>query len=320
MNPKFALITALAGKTRDRFAEYQESRSINEKIELISKINGVSGIEIIFPDETPEPEKLLKITNDYGLKIAAINCNIKGKPCFSLGAISSPEVKVRKEAIGLLKNAKDYASQVGANKVHSAPLNDGYDYFFQTNYMDAWKYMVDSLSEVCEYVPEINLVIEYKESEPRVRCFFSNFFSVLSICRQLGYKNLGATIDIGHSFYNGENPSEALCNFVVSGFPYYVHINDNNRRWDWDLIPGTWNTMNLLEFLFWLDEFKYDDFLTFDVFPGRLDVNKTFESAIRITAKFCETVEKLDKALIKKLMSENDFLSINKYIEQILYK
>ena len=320
MNPKFALITALAGKTRDRFAEYQESRSINEKIELISKINGVSGIEIIFPDETPEPKKLKKITNDYGLKIAAINCNIKGKPCFSLGAISSPEVMVRKEAIGLLKNAKDYASQVGANKVHSAPLNDGYDYFFQTNYMDAWKYMVDSLSEVCEYVPEINLVIEYKESEPRVRCFFSNFFSVLSICRQLGYKNLGATIDIGHSFYNGENPSEALCNFVVSGFPYYVHINDNNRRWDWDLIPGTWNTMNLLEFLFWLDEFKYDDFLTFDVFPGRLDVNKTFESAIRITAKFCETVEKLDKALIKKLMSENDFLSINKYIEQILYK
>ena len=320
MNPKFALITGLAGKTRDRFAEYQESRSINEKIELISKINGVSGIEIIFPDETPEPEKLKKITNDYGLKIAAINCNIKGKRCFSLGAISSPEVKVRKEAIGLLKNAKDYASQVGANKVHSAPLNDGYDYFFQTNYMDAWKYMVDSLSEVCEYVPEINLVIEYKESEPRVRCFFSNFFSVLSICRQLGYKNLGATIDIGHSFYNGENPSEALCNFVVSGFPYYVHINDNNRRWDWDLIPGTWNTMNLLEFLFWLDEFKYDDFLTFDVFPGRLDVKRTFESAVRITAKFCETVEKLDKALIKKLMSENDFLSINKYIEQILYK
>ena len=40
------------------------------------------------------------------------------------------------------------------------------------------------------------------------------------------------TIDVGHSLYGGETPAEALCLLEDSGFPYYVHINDNDRKWD----------------------------------------------------------------------------------------
>ncbi len=36
MELKFAVITSLAGKTRDRFSEYQLEKTLEEKIELIS--------------------------------------------------------------------------------------------------------------------------------------------------------------------------------------------------------------------------------------------------------------------------------------------
>ncbi len=133
-------------------------------------------------------------------------------------------------------------------------------------------------------------------------------------------KNLGATIDIGHSFYNGENPLEALCNFVRSSFPYYVHINDNNRKWDWDLMVGSWNIMNFFEFLFWLNEYKYDGFLTFDVFPGRLDIMRTFESSVRLTERFFAIIKNIDTELVKKWMAEENFFDLKEYIEKNLYK
>jgi xylose isomerase len=320
MEAKFAFITALAGKTRDRFSEYQSQRTLEEKIELISQVRGATGVEIIFPDETPDPVRLRELLENYNLKIAAVNCNIKGDPSFRLGAIGSPDRRNRKKAVDLLKSAKSYAQAVGADKVHCAPLNDGYDYLFQVDYQHAWNSIVDSLREVCEHIPEMKLVIEYKESEPRVRCLVSNSFCMLSLCQQIGVKNLGATIDIGHSFYNGENPSEALCNFAGSGFPYYVHINDNNGKFDWDLMVGSWHTLNFLEFLFWLNELGYDDFLTFDVFPSRLDIVKTFESSIRTTERFFGIIRQLDGRRVRTLMAEQNLLELREYLESNIYR
>jgi xylose isomerase len=319
MELKFAIITALAGRTRDRFAEYQSDKTLEAKIELISHIKGVKGVEIIFPDETPDPDKLKELLKSYHLSIAAINCNIKGDPSFKLGAISSPEAKVRKKAVALLKSAKSYALAAGADKVHCAPLNDGYDYLFQINYQAAWRNIEDSLREVCEHLPEIKLVIEYKESEPRVRCLVSNSYSMLTLCEQIGRENLGATIDIGHSLYGGENPTEALCNFARSRFPYYIHLNDNNRKFDWDLMVGSWNTMNFLEFLFWLNQFKYNDFLTFDVFPSRMDISRTFQSCIDVSTRFFKIIEKLDGTLVLRLMQEESFLELREYLDDSIY-
>jgi hypothetical protein len=36
----------------------------------------------------------------------------------------------------------------------------------------------------------------------------------------------------------------------MSGVPYYVHINDNNGKWDWDLMAGTNNLWLYVEFLY----------------------------------------------------------------------
>lgn len=317
---KFAVITAFLGKTKDRFCEYQEDRTIEEKLKLVSEIKGVSGIEIVYPYETPEPEILNDYLQRYKLSVAAVNCNIKADPLFSAGAITSVDKKIRKKSVEFLKGAKDYAYSVSADKVHVAPLNDGFDYLFQQNYSFAWKYLIEAFKEICDYLPEINLVIEYKESEPRVNCFIDSAAKALLICDKVGRENIGITLDFGHSLQCGENPANELCIIAESGLPYYIHINDNNKKWDWDLFAGSHNFLSYVEFIFWLKEYKYNDFLSSDTAPCRLDIKKTFKTNVRVTSKIWEMLEDKNREKMKKLMDSGDYFKTWKLIEKDIFK
>ena len=45
---------------------------------------------------------------------------------------------------------------------------------------------------------------------------------------------MGITLDFGHSIYGNENPAEAASLIAESDFELYIHINDNDARWDWE--------------------------------------------------------------------------------------
>jgi xylose isomerase len=239
---------------------------------------------------------------------------------FFSGAISSNNKKVREKAIEFIKGAKDYASAVGADKVHCAPLNDGFEYIFQENYSLAWKNIIESVSEICDYRPEIDLVLEYKDSEPRANCFIDSAAKALLLCNKVGRSNIGITLDFGHALQRGENPANELSIIADSGVPFYIHINDNNRKWDWDMIPASHNFLQYVEFIFWLREYKYSDFLAADVAPCRLDIRKTFETTVRITSKIWDLAENLAKKEIKKLISSGDYFKVSQLIESDIYK
>jgi xylose isomerase len=320
VEPRYAIITSFLGKTRDRFSEYHEDRTIAEKLDLLSKIKGVSGIEIVYPYETPSPEELLLLLKKYNLEVAAINCNIKRESDFLSGSICSTNRATRKKAVDFIKGAKDYACSVKSDKVHCAPLNDGYDYIFQTDYTIAWKHLVEAFLEVSEYKPEIDLVIEYKESEPRAHCFVDSAAKALLLCREIGRTNVGVTIDFGHSLQRGETPAEELCLIAESGFPFYVHINDNNRKWDWDMITATHNFLGYVEFLFWLKQYDYKGFLSSDTAPCRLDISQTFEANIRITSKIWSLLENLNRSDFRKLIASGDYIKVLRKIEEDIYK
>lgn len=320
MKPNFGIITSFLGKTRDRFSEYHEEKTIEEKIKLVSKINGISGIEIVYPYETPEADLLNDILRRQNLSVAAINCNIKAERDFISGSISSSNKKIRRKALEFLKGAKDYAQSVGANKVHCAPLNDGFDYIFQENYSLSWKNTIEVLNEVCIYKPEINLFIEYKESEPRAHCFIDSAAKALILCDRVGKPNIGITLDFGHSIQRGENPANELCIIADSGIPFYIHINDNNGKWDWDLFVTSHNFLKYVEFIFWLKEYKYNDFLTSDTSPNRLDIVETFKTNVRVTTKIWNMVEELNRKKIKSLIDSGDYFKVWKLIENNIYK
>ena len=223
---KHAVITAFLGLLRDRFCEYQEPRTLEQKLDLMQKIPGVAGAEVVHPYEVPDREALQALLAARGLEVAAVNVNVKGDRAFAEGSLSSPDPAVRAKAVAFIKSAKDYAHAIGADRVTCCPLSDGYDYAFHTHYVRAWERMVDCVREGAAHRPDITLFMEYKPSETRVHCLLDSAAKAILLCDRVA-ANVGVTIDTGHSIYGGETPAEALAHVAMSGHAYYVHINDN---------------------------------------------------------------------------------------------
>ena len=100
-----------------------------------------------------------------------------------------------------------------------------------------------------------------------------------------------------------------------SRFPYYIHINDNNAKWDWDYMAGSHNFLSYAEFLYTLQELGYDDFLTSDTSPTRWDIKGTFEANSRLTNKLWKKLQDIDRDEFRTLIGKGDFLETWKFIE-----
>ncbi|HSB17022.1 MAG TPA: sugar phosphate isomerase/epimerase family protein [Bryobacteraceae bacterium] len=316
---KQAIITAFLGRLRDRFCEYQEPLTIAQKLETIAKIPGVRGVEVVYPYEVDPPDVLKSQLDRLHLEVAAVNVNVKADPIFVNGSLSSPDPDVRRKALEFIKGAKDYARAVGADKVTCCPLSDGYDYSFHTHYVRAWERMVEVVREAAAYIPEIPLYLEYKPSETRVHCLLDSAAKTLLLCSAVDNPTLGVTIDVGHSIYGGETPAEALAHCAMSGHPYYVHINDNNGKWDWDLMVGTCNLWAYVEFLFYLKELGYTGWVTSDTSPVRQDPLETFAFNARLTARIWSWLDRIDRDVVRKHLERHEFLPIMKTFESELF-
>lgn len=315
---KHAIITAFLGLLRDRFCEYQEPRTLEQKLDIMRRIPGVTGAEVVFPYEVPEPPVLLDLLGRANLAVSAVNVNIKGEREFAAGALTSPDPAIRARAVDFIKRAKDYAHAIGADKVTCCPLSDGYDYVFHIHYQRAWERMLDGVREAASHRPEIPLFMEYKPSETRVHCLLDSAAKTLLFCDAVG-GNVGITLDIGHSIYGGESPAEALAHVAMSGYPYYVHINDNNGKWDWDLMVGTCNFWGYVEFLFYLKELAYDGWITSDTSPVRQDVVETFAFNVRITDRIWAWLDRVDRGFIREHLDRHEFMPIMKLLEGELF-
>ena len=317
---KSAVITAFLSRTRDRFHDYNQPLEFEERLALAGTIEGMSGVEVVFPYETKDPVLFRSLLAKYRLEIAAINVNVKAEPEFRNGGLTSTDARIRKRAVQFIKDAKDFAQAVGANKVTCCPLGDGYEFAFQCDYAQMWKYLVETFGEAGRYRPEIPLFIEYKPSETRGRCFVDTAAKALCLLNDIGIKEMGVTIDYGHSKYGLENPAEVVALLANSRYPYYVHVNDNNGRWDWDCMTATHNFLEYVEFLFYLQEYGYDDFLTSDTSPTRWDIRGTFEVNTRMSRKIWALLAGLDRKEFKRLIQGGDFLKTWQFIEANIFK
>jgi len=316
---KLGVITGFLGRTKDRFHEYNEQKSLEEKFAVLSRIPGYTGVETVFPYEVPTPREYTALLARYKLQTAAINVNVKGEPEFKAGGLTSSDPAIRARALRILKDSKDFAAAVGADKVTCCPLGDGYEFAFQYDYSEAWKYLADAFGQAAAHRPEIPLFIEYKPSETRGRSFVDSAAKTLCLIREAGTRGLGVTIDFGHSVWGGENPAEAFALIRDSGVPAYVHINDNDGKWDWDYFCGTKHYLEYVEFIWYLKRYGYEDFLTSDTSPTRWDVSGVFEANARITNKIEKLIARLDEATLRKGMGGADYLRTWGYIETEIF-
>ncbi len=315
---KMSIITGYLSKTKDRFHEYNEPLDLDQKFKLMTTINGYDGVEIVYPYEVNDPELTKALLKKYGLNIAAVNVNVKAEPEFRNGGLTSHNKKIRQKAVRFIKEAKDFAAAVGADKVTCCPLGDGYEFSFQYDYAQTWKYLVETFGEAGSHNPGIPLFIEYKPSETRGRCFVDTATKALCLLNDIQNKNMGVTLDFGHSMYGNENPAEAFVMLVESPFKCYIHINDNDGRWDWDYFCGTKHYLEYVEFLYYLKKYGYDDYITSDTSPTRWDIRGTFEANSRLSNKIWDLLDRIEGDKLEHLMAKGDYLQTWRFIEENL--
>jgi len=319
--PPCALITAFVSKTKDRFHEYNEDQTLEQRFELVSRMADMTGVECIFPYETGrDPQAFKALLAKHKLRPAAINVNVKAEPEFRNGGLTSVNPAIRQRAVQFIKDAKDFAAAVGADKVTCCPLGDGYEFAFQSDYGQMWKLLADTFGEAGNYRRELPLFIEYKPSETRGRCYLDTASKTLCLLNDIGINEMGITLDYGHSKYGQENPAEVVALLANSRFPYYVHINDNNGKWDWDYMAASHNFLEYAEFLFYLQEHGYRDFLTTDASPTRWDIVGFFDATTRMTRKMWALLESADRNELRQLVRGGDYLKTWKFIEANLFK
>jgi xylose isomerase len=316
---KMGIITGFLSKTKDRFHEYNKELDLEAKFELMTHIEGYDGVELVYPYEVNDPHVTKKLLSKYGLNIAAVNVNVKAEPEFRDGGLTSYDKDVRAKAVRFIKEAKDFAAAVGADKVTCCPLGDGYEFSFQYDYAKAWSYLVETFGEAGQYNPDVPLFIEYKPSETRGRCYIDSAAKTLCLLNDIQNRNIGVTLDFGHSIYGNEHPAEALVLLAESPYNYYIHINDNDGKWDWDYFCGTKHFLEYVEFIYYLKKYGYQDYLTSDTSPTRWDIQGTFEANSRMTNKIWTLLDRIDSDAFEKLLGQSDYLKTWCFIESNIF-
>jgi xylose isomerase len=303
---KYSVILGFLGKLNDRFASYGEQREIAGKFGVASQIEGLQGLELVFPFDFADLSVTKALLSDHHLVCSTVNVNIKSEPKFHLGALTSKDPGIRREAVTYLKQGMDISADLGTNMITCCPLSDGYDYAFETNYPKAWKWFIEGVGEAAAYQPEIKVSLEYKQSEPRHKVIIPNSGTTLAACLQIGLPNVGVTMDMGHALYTGEGTAQAAALLAQAGKLFLVHVNDNYRNWDWDMIPGSINAWDLVECVYYLRELSYTGWLTSDVAPFRLDAVKTFSATYRSVVWAEKMVEKIGSEKLREIVAQGD--------------
>lgn len=319
MNNKLAIISGFLGGTKNRYITYQPDRDLETRINMAKQAVGFSGLEICYPQDFKDPEQLKKLLKDNNLGVSAINFRSRRTGQWWRGSFSSAKKEERDEVVRDMCAAMDYAAELGAYRVTTCPLNEGHDYPFEMDYASAYDYMVETISKCADYRPDVKICIEYKQNDPRARCLLGNAGETIAFCQETGKKNVGATLDIGHAIQAGERPAQSAMLLHRANRLFYVHLNDNDKFWDWDMVPGAYNLFDFVEFLYTLDRIGYDDWFAFDVFPKENDTVEVFKTVAAVTRKLQHMAEIIDPAEIQKLQTERNPVAAQKYIYETLF-
>ncbi len=322
MKLKLSVFLGNAGSCSDRFCSaYGKPYSMEELFERVASVGGITGVDLVgTPDIIDNLGKVKACLKSTGLTVVSIVPDLFSPAGFRQGTYSSIDPEIRSEAIAHTKRAIDAASELGCSLVAPWPGQDGYDYLFQADYETERTLFEDAIKELCDYNKDIRIGLEYKPKEPRNRCYASTAAVTLLMLMQTGASNCGIVLDYGHALYAYENPAEVVALLHKYGDRLmHIHINDNYRYWDDDMIAGSVHTLEYLEFFYWLRRTDYSGWITIDQFPYREDGRDAIAESAAWLIKFHEIIEKADATEIEAVLIKKDATLSSKLMRRLLF-
>lgn len=243
-------------------------KTMQEMLDLATKVKGLDGLELVgnWHVNDKNVRTVAKMFKARGLKIPMLVPDLWTQAKWGRGSIAAPDAATRKAGVAEIKKVMDWADELGCPYVDVWPGQDGYDYSFQADYTEAWKWMRDALAQCVGHNGKVRILVEYKLKEPRAHCFVNSAAKTLLLLEGL---DVGVLLDVGHALAAGENMAEAAALLAAYGKLDYLHLNDNYRGWDDDMMVASVHIVEFLELAYWLRKLKYKGWLTLDIFPYR---------------------------------------------------
>lgn len=322
---KFGACLPTFGSCADRYvlSGYSPKKSLEEMFARASRVNGLGGIELVGNWHLNEGnfDEVKGMLERQNLKVCMMVPDLWTQGKWGLGTFTSKDPKVRQAALEEVKKVMDLAVAIDCDKVDLWFGQDGFDYSFQADYVQAWNQLVEGVRQCADHNPEVKVCIEYKLKEPRTHLFVNGAAKTLLLIEQVDRPNVGVLLDVGHSLAAGENVAEAIslsANYKGQNRLIYVHFNDNYRSWDDDLMVGSVHTIELLELLYWLTEAGYQDWFTLDIFPYREDGVRAAQESIAWIEGGIRLLERVGHERIGRLIAKGDPIEVSAMLREAL--
>lgn len=297
---------------------YRDAIPFEQQIEEMAKVEGVNGVALGYPLPYDDPAELKKRVEEVGLQVGMIEVALSYDRKWKWGTYTSNDPKLRQEAIELTKQTMDAAVEVEATDVQLWLGQDGYDYPFQVDYATTWERLVEGIREAASYRPEVKITVEYKRTEPRHRCFIDTATTAIALLDEIGLPNVGVTLDTGHSLMALENPAKAAVLLTRKNRLFHLHLNDNYKDWDQDMVFGTANIWEHVEMFYWLEKMDYQVWHGTDIFPYREDGIAALTQTVRYIYKLRELASRLLDSPLDQLREANEVNAIQELLRETI--
>jgi len=321
MKLNYSVFLGNVGNCFDRYCrEYSAPFTLEELFTRASTVPSLTAVDLVMDkDLMSRKEEIKAHLARTGLKVGSLAVDTFANPLYGKGSLSSTVKEVRDQAIADAKAVIDFAAEIGCPIVTLWPGQDGYDYIFAADYIKERQLFADGVEELCRYNSDITITLEYKIKEPRTHSYISTVGATLLMIEKIGLPNLGIALDYGHAALGYETAAEAVAMCKMYGDRLkHIHINDNYRLWDDDMIVGSVHSLEYLEFIYWLRKTGYEGYMTLDQFPYREDGREAVAESAEWLDAFERIIDKADMAEIDAVLAKKDAISASKLMRKLL--
>jgi xylose isomerase len=317
---KYAAIVHNYNYPTDRFnTEYGfkgGNSQILDLIDIAGKQGLVKGLEFNMDESDPEHctgvndknwKDVRKALDAYGIEIIGVAPALWSSYDFAEGTLGAADPKTRQLALDLVKRAIDLAAQVGSPYVNIWPGQDGFDYYFQADYVKSYEGWIEGMQAAADYNPDIKLGLEPKPFEPRSYSTISSVAKSLLMIKDIDRENVGLNIDVGHMLYAHENLGESVALAQREGNKlFHLHMNDNYADADADMMFASVHFLAFLEMFYWLRKTNYSGWKSLDLFNYRTDPAASIAEGVRWMMAFDDLIDRIGMDKLGNLIKESD--------------
>jgi xylose isomerase len=273
----------------------------------------IDDYEFHYPQELSEDnlDEVRAALGEHGIYAIATGTHLN--PLFGRGGLSSPDKRVRRQAVDEAVRAADFAASVGAHLI-LWPGIEGYNYPFQTPYREAWAGFVDGVGEVAARCQElgITLFLEHKNSEPAMKILMRNVGMTLHVIHTLrarGITSVKVNMDWQHLLMNGESLAEYAALLAAEDLLGHQHANSGWGTFDDDNMVGATAFMETLELALELRRASYGangERLGFDLYPYTEDAVAAVERSVLQWRFIWDVSGRIDDVALREAQARKD--------------